>query len=138
MKVLGLHHVAVAHQGDSPLLDAFGDLLGLSCAHTESAPGFTERMLPVGDADGDIPTFVQLLEGVGDEGVVNRFLERRGPGLHHVAFQVDDVAAAVAELHAAGIRMVDDEPRPGGMGTTIAFVHPSAFGGLLVELVEVH
>lgn len=131
MQVKGIHHVAFAHPGDSPIVDAFGDLLGLTCAHAESAPGFEERMLPTGGG------FVQLLEATDDDGLIAKFLDRRGPALHHVAFEVDDVAAAVTELHEAGVRTVDEQPRPGGMGTTIAFVHPSAFGGLLVELVQV-
>jgi methylmalonyl-CoA/ethylmalonyl-CoA epimerase len=78
---------------------------------------------------------VQTLEATG-EGVVQRFLDRRGPGLHHVAFEVDRIDAAVESLRARGVRLVDEEPRAGGMGTRIAFVHPSAFGGMLVELVE--
>ena len=86
-------------------------------------------MYPVGEA------YVQTLQATG-EGVVQRFVDRRGPGLHHLAFAVEGIDAAVADLRGRGVRLVDDEPRPGGMGTRIAFVHPSAFGGLLVELVE--
>jgi len=86
-------------------------------------------MYPVGDA------FVQTLEASGD-GVIQRFVDARGPGLHHLAFEVDAIDAAVEDLRGRGVRLVDHEPRPGGMGTRIAFVHPSAFGGLLVELVE--
>lgn len=132
MRVRRIHHVAFAHPGGSPILDAASDLLGLECAHAESAADFVERMLPTGEG------FLQLLEatGDGDAGVVSRFVDKRGPGLHHIAFEVDDVDAAVRELKAKGVKMVDETPRPGGMGTRIAFVHPSAFGGLLVELVE--
>jgi methylmalonyl-CoA epimerase len=97
--------------------------------HEESGPGFVERMFPVGDA------FIQTLEASGD-GLIQRFLDARGPALHHVAFQVDRIDAALAALHADGVRLVDTEARDGGMGTRIAFVHPSAFGGMLVELVE--
>ena len=86
-------------------------------------------MFPVGDS------FVQTLEAYGD-GVVQRFLDKRGPGLHHVAFEVDGIDAALADLLEQGVRLVDETPRAGGMGTRIAFVHPSAFGGMLVELVE--
>ena len=126
-RVTRLHHVAFAHWGD----DAPGqlaDLLGLPCVAEEHADGFVERMLPAGDS------FVQLLEGTGP-GVVGRFLERRGPGLHHIALEVSDLDEAVADLIERGVRMVDHTPRPGGMGTQIAFVHPAASGGLLVELV---
>ena len=78
---------------------------------------------------------VQTLEASGD-GVIQRFLDRRGPGLHHVAFEVDRIDAALDALRDRGIRLVDEVARAGGMGTRIAFVHPSAFGGMLVELVE--
>jgi methylmalonyl-CoA/ethylmalonyl-CoA epimerase len=127
-QVIRLHHVAFAHFGrEAPRL--LGELLGLPCAHEETADGFVERMLPVGDA------YVQLLEATGP-GVVERFLGRRGPGLHHVAFEVSDLGEAVSDLRDRGVRMVDEAPRPGGMGTRIAFVHPDAFPGLLIELVE--
>lgn len=127
-RVLRLHHVAFAHEGG----DAAGllaGLLGLDCAHEESADGFTERMLPAGDS------YLQLLQATGP-GTVERFLARHGPGLHHVAFEVDDVARAVSDLRGRGVRLVDETPRTGGMGTTIAFIHPAAIGGLLVELVQ--
>jgi methylmalonyl-CoA/ethylmalonyl-CoA epimerase len=126
--VTGLHHVAFAH-GDDPTCEAgLGSLLGVE-PHREAGPGFVERMYPVGQA------YVQTLEPTG-EGIVASFLEKRGPALHHIALSVDHLDAALADLRAAGTRLVDDRPRPGGMGTRIAFVHPSAFGGLLVELVE--
>ena len=126
-RVTRLHHVAFAHWGDHAP-EQLADLLGLPCVAEEHADGFVERMLPAGDS------FVQLLEGTGP-GVVGRFLERRGPGLHHIALEVSDLDEAVADLIKRGVRMVDHTPRPGGMGTQIAFVHPAASGGLLVELV---
>jgi methylmalonyl-CoA/ethylmalonyl-CoA epimerase len=126
-RVNRLHHVAFAHRTDNtPGLLA--DLLGLPSASTEVAEGFVERMLPVGDSH------LQLLEATGP-GVVERFLQRRGPGLHHIALEVSDLEAAIADLLSRGVRMVDNAPRPGGMGTSIAFIHPAATGGLLVELV---
>jgi methylmalonyl-CoA/ethylmalonyl-CoA epimerase len=97
--------------------------------HEEEGPGFIERMFSVGGS------FVQTLEASGD-GVIQRFLDTRGPGLHHVAFEVDGIDAALEYLRGEGVRLVDEEARAGGMGTRIAFVHPSAFGGMLVELVE--
>lgn len=126
-RVTRLHHVAFAHRADdTPRL--FADLLGVQCAGEEPAEGFVERMLPIGESH------LQLLEATGP-GVVGRFLERRGPGLHHIALEVSDLDEAVADLLRREVRMVDEAPRPGGMGTTIAFIHPSAMGGLLVELV---
>ena len=126
-RVTRLHHVAFAHCGDD-VPQRLADLLGLPCVAEERADGFVERMLPAGDS------FVQLLEATGP-GVVGRFLDRRGPGLHHIAVEVSDLDEAVADLLARGVRMVDQAPRPGVMGTQIAFVHPVASAGLLVELV---
>jgi methylmalonyl-CoA/ethylmalonyl-CoA epimerase len=127
-RVVGLHHVAFAHRGaDPPRL--LGELLGLSVTHQESGTGFVERMIPAGGA------YLQLLEATGS-GVVADFVQRRGPGLHHVALEVSDLDQAVSDLRGRGVRMVDEAPRPGGMGTRIAFIHPSACPGLLIELVE--
>jgi methylmalonyl-CoA/ethylmalonyl-CoA epimerase len=127
-RIIGLHHVAFAHEGgEAPR--RLGELLGLSCAHEETAIGFVERMLPAGNA------YVQLLEATGP-GVVERFIGRRGPGLHHVAFEVSDIGVAVSDLRGRGIRLAGEAPRPGGMGTQVAFIHPAEFPGLLIELVE--
>jgi methylmalonyl-CoA/ethylmalonyl-CoA epimerase len=127
-QVTRLHHVAFAHSGDGPP-QVIGDLLGLACTHQEHAEGFVERMLPAGES------YLQLLEATGP-GTVARFVGRRGPALHHVAMEVSDIDAAVSDLRRRGVRMVDEAPRPGGMGTRIAFVHPESCQGLLVELVE--
>jgi methylmalonyl-CoA/ethylmalonyl-CoA epimerase len=127
-RVTRLHHVAFAHGGDgTPQL--IGGLLGLACTHEEHGAGFVERMLPAGES------YLQLLEATGP-GTVARFLDRRGPALHHVAVEVSDIDEAVSDLHQRGVRMVDDAPRPGGMETRIAFIHPASCNGLLVELVE--
>jgi methylmalonyl-CoA/ethylmalonyl-CoA epimerase len=123
-----IHHVAFAHEGRAAL-DALEKVLGLSCSAPETGPGFVERMFPVGGCA------VQTLEVTGP-GAVERFVERRGPALHHLAFEVDDIDAALARLKQEGTRLVDDEPRRGGEGARVAFLHPSACGGLLVELVE--
>ena len=124
-----IHHIAFAESGDAVALQAFTSLLGLEVTHTEQAPGFVERMIPVGECS------LQSLSADGD-GVVERFVSRRGPGLHHVAFEVDDLGAELERLRAAGAELIDETPRPGGTGTMIAFLHPRTFGGILVELVE--
>ena len=124
-----IHHVAVAHAPETPLHAILEETMGLTVAHEETGEGLLERMLPVGGG------YVQTLEPTGP-GVVQRFLDRRGAGLHHVAFSVGDVAAAVERLRRAGVRIVDPAPRPGGMDTRVAFLHPASLGGLLVELVE--
>lgn len=127
-RIVAMHHVAFAHAAGSGPEDALCRVLAVTPSE-EQGPGFVERMFPVGDA------FVQTLEASG-EGVVQRFLDARGPGLHHIAFEVDGIDAALEAMRSQGVRLVDEEARPGGMGTRVAFVHPSAFGGMLVELVE--
>ncbi len=79
---------------------------------------------------------IELLAAAGDDTPVGRFLARRGEGLHHIAFRVPDIRAALGDLEAQGARLIDREPRPGAHGTEVAFVHPSAFAGVLVELVQ--
>jgi methylmalonyl-CoA/ethylmalonyl-CoA epimerase len=127
-RVTGIHHVAFAH-ADPGVPDQLAATLGLPCVSTEVATGCTERMLAAGDDR------LQLLEATGD-GVVQRFVERRGAALHHIAFSVDDLDAALAELQNHGTPLVDERARAGGGGTRIAFLHPSACAGLLVELVD--
>ena len=127
-RVIGLHHVAIAHDDDPTCETALTSLIGPP-AHTEEGPGFLERMYELG------PTAVQTLEATGD-GIVRRSLDKRGPGLHHLAFEVDAIDRALADLAGRGVQLIDREARAGGMGTRIAFVHPAAFGGVLVELVE--
>jgi methylmalonyl-CoA/ethylmalonyl-CoA epimerase len=120
--------VAFAH-ADGAVVASLQALFGLDCAGPEAGEGFSELLFPVGDG------YVQTLQSTGP-GVVHSFVERRGNALHHIAFEVDDIEVALEDLKARGARLVDDKPRPGGAGTRIAFLHPSACGGLLVELVE--
>ena len=127
-RIRRIHHVAFAHH-EPAVVDSLVDLFGLQCTEPEIGAGFVERMFPVGDS------YFQTLEATGP-GVVERFLARRGPALHHVAFEVDDIDAALEELKQRGTKLADEFPRPGGSGTRVAFLHPSACGGLLVELVQ--
>lgn len=124
-----LHHVAFAEEKGAPLVAALGNLFGLEVDSVEEAPGFVERMLALDNCA------LQGLEAAGD-GVVRRFLDRRGPGLHHIALEVPDLDATLRRLVSAGVRLVDAEARIGGGGHRIAFAHPSSFGGVLVEFVE--
>lgn len=127
--VRGLHHVAFAEGAGATRFHRLTGLLGLGPVHTEDAGDFVERMAPAGGC------FIQGLEAVAD-GVVMRSIRSRGEGFHHLAFAVSDIDRVVAELLAAGVRMVDTTTRPGGMGTRIAFAHPSSFAGILVEFVQ--
>jgi methylmalonyl-CoA/ethylmalonyl-CoA epimerase len=125
------HHVGVATPDAAGLAATFEDLLGAEVVHEERLEGLDVAFLDGGGA------LLELLEPVVDEGPVARFLDRRGPGLHHLAFVVADVSAALDEVVATGAPVVSDEPRPGAWGHEVAFLHPDATGGVLVELVEV-
>jgi methylmalonyl-CoA epimerase len=129
-QVLRIHHCAFAHDATRSPEKRFAELLEMPDCHSEEVDGFTERMIPVGDG------YVQTLQATGP-GVVERFVASRGSALHHIAFEVDDIEAYLETLKTKGVRLIDEKARPGGMGTMIAFIHPSEFDGLLVELVEV-
>lgn len=107
-------------------------LYGAEVVHRETMErdGVREALIAVGDG------YIQLLEPTRDDSPVARFLERNGPGIHHVGYRVRDADAALSALKEQGARVVDDHPRPGSRGCTVAFVHPKATLGVLVELVE--
>ncbi len=133
MLLLNLDHVALAVRDLDEALDRFRRLYGCSPVSREvvATEGVEEAMLLVGGSQ------VQLLAPQGPDSPLARFLERRGEGLHHLAFAVPDLDAALAHLLAEGAELIDRVPRPGGGGARIAFVHPRAFGGTLTELVEI-
>ena len=126
-----LHHVGIATT-DLDSAQARYELLGYRLEALELLPdqGVRAAMLKSG-ADR-----IELLEPAAPQTPVGRFLEKRGPGVHHLAFATTDIAAALRRLQASGARLVDEEPRPGFGGHLVAFVHPSWAGGVLVELVE--
>jgi methylmalonyl-CoA/ethylmalonyl-CoA epimerase len=125
-------HVGIAVEDLDAAVERYRRIFGLQPAHREivQSQGVEEVLFRLGTS------YVQLLGALGPDTPVGRFLERRGPGVHHVAYRVDDVAAALERLRAEGVRLVDEAPRPGSRGTTIAFVHPQDLGGVLVELVQ--
>ena len=133
MLLLNLDHVAVAVHDLDEALARFQRMYGVAPASREviEADGVEEAMLLVGGSQ------VQLLAPLRPDSPVGRFLARRGEGLHHLAFAVPDLDAALAHLAAEGAELIDLEPRRGGGGGRIAFVHPRAFGGTLTELVEI-
>ena len=120
--------IAVRALGDS--LPFYRDVLGLPEVPLEDADGASIIGLATGDA------LVELLEADSPDSPMGRFLERRGPGIHHICFAVDDLDTALARCRAAGIRLIDEAPRTGAEGKRIAFLHPSSTGGVLVELTE--
>lgn len=130
--LINLDHVGIAVEDLDASLADFKRMYGVDPSHREvvESQGVEEAMLAVGGS------FVQLLQPMDDDGPVARFIQKRGPGLHHLAFAVADVAAALTHLEAEGAELIDSKPRIGGWGKTIAFVHPRAFAGTLIELVE--
>jgi methylmalonyl-CoA/ethylmalonyl-CoA epimerase len=131
--LLNLDHVALAVEDLDEAVARFRALYGVDPISREvvEEQGVEEAMIPVGGSH------VQLLAPLHPDTPVGRFLARRGEGLHHLAFAVPDLDAALAHLAAEGADLIDREPRPGGGGRRIAFVHPRAFGGTLTELVEI-
>jgi methylmalonyl-CoA/ethylmalonyl-CoA epimerase len=125
-------HIGVATRSIEESLKFWRDSLGLEVKHTETVEeqGVHVAMLPVGEPR------VELLEPTDESSPVAKFLEKRGPGIHHVAVRVADIRASLARLKARGARLIDEEPRVGAGGCLVAFVHPSASGGVLLELVE--
>jgi methylmalonyl-CoA/ethylmalonyl-CoA epimerase len=123
-----VHHVGVATEDAASLSDVYAAVLG-GDAHRERLDGLDLWYLSVGDG------YLELLEPV-EGGTIARYLDGHGPGLHHVAFETSDVAAALDRARAAGVDLVDEEPREGGWGHRVAFLHPESTGGVLVEFVE--
>jgi methylmalonyl-CoA epimerase len=127
-----IDHVGVAVEDIDAALTLFRDTLKLPLVHRETVAeqGVDAALLDVGDGH------VELLEPLGPDTAVGKFLQKRGPGLHHVAYRVEDVEDALARLKGAGMRLIDEQPRIGIRGSRVAFVHPSSTGGVLTELVE--
>ena len=132
MKLLNLDHVGIAVEDLDDALAEYRNRYGVEPLYRErvEAQGVEEAMIPVGGS------FVQLLEPLGPDTPVGRFLAKHGEGLHHVAYAVVDIAAALEHLERQGARLIDREPRSGGRGAKIAFVHPADLAGTLIELVE--
>jgi methylmalonyl-CoA/ethylmalonyl-CoA epimerase len=128
-----IDHVGYAVEDLEEAIAYHSDLYDLTVVHRErvESDGVAEALLAIGES------YIQLLEPLSDASPVARFMERNGgPGIHHVGYGVRDVAQTLEELRGHGIRLVDDHPRPGSRGCTIAFVHPTSAMGVLVELVE--
>jgi methylmalonyl-CoA/ethylmalonyl-CoA epimerase len=133
VRLTQIDHVGIAVSDLEEAVEHYRRTFGIEPAHRERMgdQGVEEVLFAVGES------YVQLLGALGSQTPVGRFLERRGPGVHHVAYRVESVADALDDLRANGVPLVDEEPRAGSRGTRIAFVHPRGVGGVLVELVEV-
>lgn len=127
-----IDHVAIAVRDLEAAARWYETTLGARVVHREriDSDGVEEALVRVADS------YVQLLTPTRDDSPVAKYLERRGEGLHHVGFRVSDCAAALEAMRDAGAALIDERPRPGSRGTTVAFVHPKSAFGTLVELVE--
>ena len=127
-----LDHIGIATNSIEEGLAVWRDALGLKVDATKEVTeqGVKVCMLAVGD------THVELLEPLGAETSVGKFLAKRGPGMHHIAIEVADIKASLAELKSKGARLIDETPRVGAGGCLVAFVHPSSVNGVLLELVQ--
>ena len=127
-----IEHVAIAVEDLDRALAHYKNTWGLEPTSRERVEdqGVEEAMLPLGDSH------LQLLAGTGPDTTVGKFVARRGEGLHHIAYEVDDLEATLSELKGKGIPLIDEVPRTGGRGHSVAFVHPKGNHGLLVELIQ--
>jgi methylmalonyl-CoA epimerase len=127
-----IDHLGIAVASIEEALAFYRDALGLTVSGRETVDdqGVRVAMLPVGESR------IELLEAVGPDTPVGKFLAKRGPGLHHVCYRVPDIHAALERMRASGARLIDETPRPGAGGHLVAFVHPASTGGVLVELVQ--
>ena len=127
-----LDHIGIAVRDLDEALAFYRDALGLEVGGLEEVPSehVRARFVPIGEAA------LELLEATSAASAIARSIERRGPGIHHITLRVDDIEAALAGLRDRGVRLVDEHPRPGAGGSRVAFIHPSAAQGVLIELKE--
>jgi methylmalonyl-CoA/ethylmalonyl-CoA epimerase len=127
-----IDHVGIAINDLQVGVERYRKAFGVEPVHRETVEeqGVEEVLFRVGTS------YVQLLRALGPDTPVGRFLAKRGEGVHHVGYRVANVEAILSRLREAGVPLIDDVPRPGSRGTTVAFVHPSGMGGVLVELVQ--
>jgi methylmalonyl-CoA/ethylmalonyl-CoA epimerase len=127
-----IDHLGIAVKSLPESLQFYQAILGLSVKHQEvvADQGVTVAMLPIGESR------IELLEPCSPDSPVAKFLEKRGPGIHHICIEVEDIRAELAKLQAAGAQLIDQQPRRGAGGHLIAFVHPKTTSGVLLELVQ--
>ena len=132
MAIIGVHHIGIAVDDLDAAVLVYGELFGASLEHRETIEeqGVMAASLRTGESR------IELLSALGPETPVGKFLAKRGPGLHHLAFHVDDLAGELRRLRAEGAQLIDETPRRGLFGLQVAFVHPEATGGVLAELVS--
>ncbi len=132
MKILHIDHIGVAVNSNADGKKFWSEILGLPWEGEETVEEqkVTTAFMPVGDSE------VELLESTDPGGPISKFIEKKGQGIHHIAFRVENIDQALEELKEKGIQLIDETPRKGAGGARIAFLHPKATGGVLVELCE--
>jgi methylmalonyl-CoA epimerase len=127
-----IDHIGIAVNNIDEALKVYADALGLQLAQTDKEEGQKSivAFLPAGESE------VELVEPIGEDGPVARFLQRRGEGIHHICFEVDDILATLAQLKAHGVQLIDEQPYNGTAGKKIAFIHPKGAHGVLIELYQ--
>jgi methylmalonyl-CoA/ethylmalonyl-CoA epimerase len=127
-----VEHIGIAVRDLGDARKIYCELLGLECTGEMTLPerGVKVAFLETGN------TKVELLEGIGEESPVTKFIERHGPGVHHLCFEVNDIERVLSELAESGLRLIDEKPRPGAEGKLVAFLHPKSTSGVLIELTE--
>jgi len=127
-----IDHIGIATRGIDETARFWREVLNLEITETEEVAAQKVRvaMLAIGESR------IELLEATSDDSPISKFLDKRGPGIHHIAVRVDDIRGALATLKRNRARLIDEEPRVGARGCLVAFVHPSSTGGVLLELVQ--
>jgi len=128
----GIDHLGIAVTDLAEARRVFEEVLGLPVVEEEEIAEQKVRAVKLSVGGSDL----ELLESTDPEGPIGKYVAKKGPGIHHVTLRVDDVAAALAELEARGVQLIDREPRTGAGGAKIAFLHPKSTGGILIELCE--
>ena len=132
MKILGIEHVAIVTESLEEAKPFWRDVLGISHHSTEivESEGVKTDIYETGRGK------IELLERVGEDSAITRFLEKRGEGIHHICLEVEDISVAIRELRRRGIRLINENPRIGAEGYSVVFIHPESTGGVLVELCQ--
>jgi methylmalonyl-CoA epimerase len=133
-KTESLYHVAIAVRNIAEVERLYQTALGLKVTHREVVEDQGVRSSMLEPEDGGTP--IELLEPLSDTSPISKFLEKRGEGIHHICFTVDNIELALKRLKEEGVQLIDESPRPGAYGARVAFIHPKAMNGVLIELAE--
>ncbi len=131
-KLQEIAHIGIAVKNLEEAKSLYGKTFGLKCSEEKTLPerGVKVAIMETGN------TCVELLEGLEEDSPVSKFISKRGPGVHHICFETGDIHAALEKMSQAGLRLIDQTPRPGAEGKLVAFLHPGSTGGVLIELQQ--